>query len=167
MRHDPVSGCGAAHDPARCRERRPWWKTVRRVPVSETNLNTPRKIRLRRGRGSRHRSRPDDRSCDRRHLAAGRGGSGAGTLLGRCFGVALLTLGLACWPTRQRAASDSPAFRAMLIYNVLIALYRLPGTVGHLGRAVVAGRCAARRRGAVAGLDVARRATDPIRRWGI
>jgi len=60
--------------------------------------------------------------------------SGVGILLGRCFGIALLALGLACWPGRQRAESDSPAFRAMLIYNVLIALYlAYLGTVGHLG----------------------------------
>ena len=60
--------------------------------------------------------------------------SGAGTLLGRCFGIALLALGLACWPSRQRAESSAPAFQAMLIYNVLIALYlAYLGTVGHLG----------------------------------
>ena len=46
----------------------------------------------------------------------------------------MLALGLACWPSRQRAESGSPAFRAMLIYNVLIALYLAHlGTVGHLG----------------------------------
>ena len=60
--------------------------------------------------------------------------SGAGTVLGRCFGVALLALGLACWPGRQRGESASSAFRAMLIYNALIALYlAYLGTVGHLG----------------------------------
>jgi len=60
--------------------------------------------------------------------------SGVGTLLGRCFGIALLALGLACWPSRQRAESGAPAFRAMLIYNVLIALYlAYLGTVAHLG----------------------------------
>ena len=60
--------------------------------------------------------------------------SGVGTLLGRCFGIALLALGLACWPSRQRAESGAPAFRAMLTYNVLIALYlAYLGTVGHLG----------------------------------
>jgi Ca2+/Na+ antiporter len=60
--------------------------------------------------------------------------SGTGILLGRCFGIALLALGLACWPGQQRAESGSPACRAMLTYNALIALY-LPylGTVGHLG----------------------------------
>jgi hypothetical protein len=59
--------------------------------------------------------------------------SGAGTSLGRCFGIALLALGLACWPSGQRAESVWPAFRAMLAYNVLIALYlAYLGTVGHL-----------------------------------
>jgi hypothetical protein len=58
---------------------------------------------------------------------------GAGMLLARCFGIALLALGLACWPRGQRAESGSPAFRAMLTYNVLIALYlAYLGTVGHL-----------------------------------
>ncbi len=58
--------------------------------------------------------------------------SRAGTLLGRFFGIALLALGLACWPIRQHAASSSPAFRAMLIYNLLVALYlAYLGTVGH------------------------------------
>ncbi len=60
--------------------------------------------------------------------------SDVGTLLGRCFGIALLALGLACWPSRQRAESGSAAFRAMLTYNALIALYlAFLGTVGHLG----------------------------------
>jgi Ca2+/Na+ antiporter len=60
--------------------------------------------------------------------------SDVGTLLGRCFGIALLALGLACWPSRQRAESGSPAFRAMLTYNALIALYlAYLGTVGHMG----------------------------------
>jgi hypothetical protein len=43
--------------------------------------------------------------------------------LGRCFGVAIVALGVACWPERQRAASGSPAFRGLLVYNTLIALY--------------------------------------------
>jgi Ca2+/Na+ antiporter len=60
--------------------------------------------------------------------------SGVGTLLGRCFGIALLALGLACWPGPQRADSGSAAFRALLTYNVLIALYlAYLGTAGHLG----------------------------------
>ena len=57
--------------------------------------------------------------------------SGAGTLLGRCFGVALLALGLACWPGRQRV--EGAAFRGMVTYNALIALYLAwLGTVTHL-----------------------------------
>jgi hypothetical protein len=57
--------------------------------------------------------------------------SEVGTMLGRRFGIALLGLGLACWPSRE---SGSAAFRAMLIYNVLIALYlACLGTIGHLG----------------------------------
>jgi Ca2+/Na+ antiporter len=59
--------------------------------------------------------------------------SGAATLLGRCFGVTLLALGVACWPGRQRVDSGSQAFRGMLIYNALIALYlAYLGTVAHL-----------------------------------
>ena len=66
-------------------------------------------------------------------LLLGVGVSGAGILLGRCFGIALLALGLACWPSRQRAESGSPAFRGMLIYNLLITLYlAYLGTLGHL-----------------------------------
>lgn len=60
--------------------------------------------------------------------------SGGGIPLGRVAGVALLGLGLACWPGRQAADGGSPAFRAMLIYNALVALYLgYLGTVGHLG----------------------------------
>jgi hypothetical protein len=49
--------------------------------------------------------------------------SDASLPLGRCFGVGILALGVACWPERQRAESDSPAFRGLLTYNTLIALY--------------------------------------------
>jgi hypothetical protein len=60
--------------------------------------------------------------------------SGVGTLLGRCFGIALLSLGLACWPGRRGAESSSPAAGGMLIYNALIALYlAYLGTVGRKG----------------------------------
>jgi len=58
--------------------------------------------------------------------------SGAATTLGRCFGIALLALGLACWPSRQGAVSGSPTVRGMLTYTVLIALYlAYLGAVGH------------------------------------
>jgi Ca2+/Na+ antiporter len=49
--------------------------------------------------------------------------TGIGIALGRCFGIALLALGLACWPGRRQVESSSPAVRAMLAYNALIALY--------------------------------------------
>jgi hypothetical protein len=50
--------------------------------------------------------------------------SGTGVLMGRCFGIALFAQGLAYWPQRQRRAeSGLPAFRSMLAYNTLIALY--------------------------------------------
>ena len=57
----------------------------------------------------------------------------SGALVGRFFGIALIALGLACWPSWQQGKSNLPAFRAMLVYNVLIALYlAYLGTVGHL-----------------------------------
>jgi Ca2+/Na+ antiporter len=61
--------------------------------------------------------------------------AGTGIMLGRCFGLALLALGLACWPGRKNGGSDfSPTVRAMLIYNLLIALYlAYLGTFVHLG----------------------------------
>ena len=43
--------------------------------------------------------------------------------LGRCLGVGILSLGVACWPERHRAESDAPAFRGLLTYNTLIAPY--------------------------------------------
>jgi Ca2+/Na+ antiporter len=59
--------------------------------------------------------------------------SGVAAVLGRCFGITLVALGLACWPGPRRAEGDSPAFRAMLTYNSLIALYlAYLGTLGHL-----------------------------------
>jgi hypothetical protein len=56
-------------------------------------------------------------------LLLGMAAAGVGALLARCFGIALIALALACWPGRQRARSGSPAARAMLAYNLLIALY--------------------------------------------
>ena len=67
-------------------------------------------------------------------LLLGVDASGAGIPLGRCFGIGLLALGWACWPSGQPAASGLPAFRGMLIYNVLIASYLAHlGAVRHLG----------------------------------
>lgn len=60
--------------------------------------------------------------------------SGVGILLGRCFGIALLSLGLACWPGQAVAGRFTLASRAMLTYNVLIALYlSYLGTAEQLG----------------------------------
>jgi len=46
---------------------------------------------------------------------------------GRVAGAAMLGLGLAAWPARRRG-EDGPAFRGMLLYNVLLA-----GYLAHLG----------------------------------
>lgn len=43
--------------------------------------------------------------------------------LGRVAGIALLALGLACWPGTDAAGERVPALRAMLAYNLLVALY--------------------------------------------
>jgi hypothetical protein len=45
----------------------------------------------------------------------------SGSAVARCFGIALLALGAASWPTAQRSLMQ--AFRAMWIYNAFIALY--------------------------------------------
>jgi hypothetical protein len=56
------------------------------------------------------------------------------TLLGRCMGIALLALGLACWPQRANAPPGSAALRAMFTYSTLIALFLgYAGAVAHLG----------------------------------
>ncbi len=59
--------------------------------------------------------------------------SGAGAAVGRVAGVALLSLGLACWPGREAVNGVGPALRAMLTYNTLVTLflfYRGVGTNG-------------------------------------
>lgn len=67
-------------------------------------------------------------------LLLGADPTAVGTVIGRCFGIALLSLGLACWPGRRLVGTGAPAFRAMLAYNALIALYlAYLGTVGGLG----------------------------------
>jgi hypothetical protein len=49
--------------------------------------------------------------------------SGTGTAVGRIAGLALLALGLACWPQRQRACATRPAVFALFTYNLLITAY--------------------------------------------
>lgn len=48
--------------------------------------------------------------------------SGAGLPASRVAGIALVGLGVACWPDRDAIASLAP-LRAMLVYNVLATLY--------------------------------------------
>lgn len=48
---------------------------------------------------------------------------GSAPLIGRMCGIGLFALGIACWPDKQRTRTITPAFKAMLTYNVLIALY--------------------------------------------
>jgi len=70
-------------------------------------------------------------------LLLGAGITGLGVPLGRCFGITLVALGLACWPGRS-GESASPAFHGMLAYNVLTALFLLYLIeVEHLGGALV------------------------------
>jgi hypothetical protein len=47
--------------------------------------------------------------------------TGTAVLLGRLFGIALLCLGIACWPGSRSVPAASPVL-GMLIYNSLIAL---------------------------------------------
>jgi hypothetical protein len=44
-------------------------------------------------------------------------------LVARVLGITLLALGLACWPERPRTEGTIAAFRGMLSYNILIALF--------------------------------------------
>lgn len=64
--------------------------------------------------------------------------TGVGIPVARCFGIALLALGPACWPGASNVQTDSGAFRAMLVYNALIALFLVYlFVVGHLGGALL------------------------------
>jgi len=51
--------------------------------------------------------------------------SGVAIPLGRVAGFGLLSLGLACWPGRDRTSKAVPALRAMLTYNSLVTAYLL------------------------------------------
>ena len=43
--------------------------------------------------------------------------------LARFLGIALFALGIACWPNAQRSKHDTAAYRGMLAYNTLVALF--------------------------------------------
>ena len=53
----------------------------------------------------------------------GEGVSGAGMVVGRVAGIALLSLALACWPGRDAAGGRSPDLAGMVTYNLLVTLY--------------------------------------------
>ena len=58
--------------------------------------------------------------------------SGAGILLGRCFGIALLALGLGVLAGRPCAERRLAGLPGMVTYNALVALYlAYLGTAGH------------------------------------
>jgi len=57
------------------------------------------------------------------HLLLGEDVFGAGIALGRIAGFALLSLGLACWPGIKPLDRNTPALRALLLYNLLATLY--------------------------------------------
>lgn len=67
-------------------------------------------------------------------LLLGAGEPGQGITIARFLAIALLGLGLACWPGRRRGTHDSKTFQGMLTYNLLAALLlAYVGAVGHRG----------------------------------
>jgi hypothetical protein len=57
-----------------------------------------------------------------------------GVLVGRCLGIALVALALACWPAGQHGISSAGPLRGILAYNLLLALFlAYLGTVAQLG----------------------------------
>ena len=64
----------------------------------------------------------------------GEGVSGAGQALSRVAGIALLALGVACWPDREAGNASTRSTGAMLTYSLLVTLYLVYlGVVAHLG----------------------------------
>ena len=51
--------------------------------------------------------------------------SGAGLALGRLTGVALLALGMACWPGARPGSGQTAAIRALFTYSLLATVYLL------------------------------------------
>jgi hypothetical protein len=71
-------------------------------------------------------------------LLFGDGVSGVGVALSRVAGIALLALGVACWPEREAAETGAAAWRAMLIYSLLVTLYlAYLGAVAHLAGVLI------------------------------
>jgi hypothetical protein len=67
-------------------------------------------------------------------LLFGDGVSGVGKVLSRVAGIALLALGVACWPGREVGSADARSAGALLTYSLLVTLYLVyVGVIGHLG----------------------------------
>ena len=49
--------------------------------------------------------------------------AGTGIVMSRVAGIALIALGVACWPGSATGSSPSRALRAMLCYSLLATLY--------------------------------------------
>jgi hypothetical protein len=100
------------------------WPKPRRLPLSPTRRVPPSKILafaacLEIGTGLLLTIAPSIVV----KLLLGTGPLGAAAPLGRVAGIALLALGVACWPNPRPAETSESAFRAMLTYNLLIAVY--------------------------------------------
>ncbi len=66
-------------------------------------------------------------------LLLGADATGLGVVLGRFLGIALLALGVACWPGGQRVVLGARTLDGMLTYNALVAVFlAYVGTGGHL-----------------------------------
>ena len=66
-------------------------------------------------------------------LLFGDGVSGAGMVLARVAGFALLALGVACWPSREAGSDIAHSTRAMLTYSLPVTIYLVYlGIVTHL-----------------------------------
>src|SRR5262245_5384166 len=66
-------------------------------------------------------------------LLFGDGVSGVGKVLSRVAGIALLALGVACWPGREAGSGSARSARALLTFSLLVTIYLLYlGVVAHL-----------------------------------
>ena len=66
-------------------------------------------------------------------LLFGDGVSGVGKVLSRVAGIALLALGVACWPGREAGSASASSIGALLTYSLLVTLYLVYlGVVAHL-----------------------------------
>ncbi len=48
---------------------------------------------------------------------------GVGSVVARCFGIALVALAVACWPGDRDPGLLTHAFRGMAFYNAMIAMF--------------------------------------------